>query len=82
MAYSGLYPPPTDKVGRRGTLALTAAMGNVEVQWAMWKFPYIRDHIDQSATISYTSTHFIACVNPKEGFKQLFMEKQNNFWPK
>jgi len=57
-------------------------MGNVEVQWAMWKFPYIRDHIDQSATISYTSTHFIACVNPKEGFKQLFMEKQNNFWPK
>jgi hypothetical protein len=56
-------------------------MGNVEVQWEMLKFPYIRDHIDQSATISYTSTHFIACVNPKEGSKQLFMEKQNNFWP-
>ena len=44
-------------------------MGNVEVQWAMWKFPYIRDHIDQSATISYTSTHFISMGETQRRFQ-------------
>ena len=79
MAYSAIAPIPV----RSNSAAATGAGGRLHsrLQWAMWKFPHVRGHIDQSATISYTSTHFIAMRKTHEGFKPKLMEEQNIFLP-
>ena len=68
---------------RSGSAAATGAEGRLHsrLQWAMWKFPYVRGHIDQSATISYTSTHFIAMGETQRRFQALIDGRAKYFSP-
>jgi hypothetical protein len=69
---------------RSGSAAATGAEGRLHsrLQWEMWKFPYVRGHIDQSATIPYTSTHFIAMRESQRRFQAIIYGKAKYFLAK